>query len=32
MAIQFKFFMIPVKNNEDAEAELNSFLQSVRVK
>ena len=31
MAIQFKFFMIPVKNNEDAEAELNSFLQSVRV-
>ncbi|KPA13679.1 HRDC domain-containing protein, partial [Candidatus Magnetomorum sp. HK-1] len=31
MSIQYKFFMIPVKNNHEAEAELNAFLKGVRV-
>jgi superfamily II DNA helicase RecQ len=31
MSIQYKFFMIPVKNNQDSETELNEFLKRVRV-
>lgn len=31
MALQVKFFSIPVKYEEDAEAELNAFLKSVRL-
>ena len=31
MALQYKFFIIPIVNCEDAESELNRFLRSVRV-
>jgi len=31
MPIQFKFFVISVKNHEDAEADLNRFIRSKRV-
>lgn len=31
MSLQIKFFSIPVKYEEDAEAELNAFLKSVRL-
>jgi superfamily II DNA helicase RecQ len=31
MPVQFKFFIISVKNHEDAEADLNRFIRSKRV-
>ena len=31
MAIQYKFFMIPIKNSSQIENELNKFLRTVKV-
>lgn len=31
MSLQYKFFIIPTANTEEAEAELNRFIRSVRV-
>ncbi len=31
MALQLKFFMVPIRGIEEAEAEINRFLRSVRV-